>query len=280
MRSRNKVESGMARRVGGKEVCPRADERTMNPPRSGPWRDSRHGRGGLHFGMPPPGTSAPFWSRKGEDLLVGLGSSLAGLTTSEAAARLRRQGPNVLGRVASQGALALLLRQFRSPISLLLLVTAILSGSLGEPTDAAIILAILAGSGLLGFWQERHASLAIEELLALIRIRACVRRDGQESEIPIEEVVPGDLVVLNAGDLVPADGRVVEATALALDEGALTGESLPAAKDTAAAPGDAPLTERSCALFMGAHVVAGTALVLVAAPRRAPPHGHRPAPPP
>lgn len=218
--------------------------------------------------MPPPGTSAPFWSRKGEDLLVGLGSSLAGLTTSEAAARLRRQGPNVLGRVASQGALALLLRQFRSPISLLLLVTAILSGFLGEPTDAAIILAILAGSGLLGFWQERHASLAIEELLALIRIRACVRRDGQESEIPIEEVVPGDLVVLNAGDLVPADCRVLEAKDLAVDEAALTGESFPAAKDTAAAPGDAPLTERSCALFMGAHVVAGTALVLVVATGR------------
>lgn len=218
--------------------------------------------------MPPPQPGAPFWSRSGEELLAESASSRAGLSASEAATRLARLGPNVLRPPSSHSAFTLLLRQFRSPISILLLVTAILSGFAGEPTDAAIILVILFGSGLLGFWQERHATMAIEELLALIRIRVCVRRDGQEREIPVEEVVPGDIVVLNAGDLVPADCRVLEAKDLAVDEAALTGESFPAAKTAAQARAEAPLAERNCALFMGAHVVAGTALALVVATGR------------
>jgi Mg2+-importing ATPase len=212
---------------------------------------------------PPREPGTPFWSRGEDALLAEAGSSRAGLSSAEAAARLARLGPNVLRAPTSHGALTLLVRQFSSPISVLLFVTAVLSGFAGEPTDAVITLVILLGSGLLGFWQERTASNAIEELLGMIRIRACVRRDGQDREIPIEETVPGDIVVLNAGDLVPADCRVLEARNLAVDEAALTGESFPATKTSAEAPADAPLGERACALFMGSHLVAGTALALV-----------------
>jgi Mg2+-importing ATPase len=210
-------------------------------------------------------TTGPFWCRAPEELLAESGSAPSGLTGAEAAERLARYGPNTLRPTGPRGSLPILVRQFKSPIALLLLTTAVLSGFAGERTDAAIILAILVGSAVLGFWQERGASKAIEELLALIRTRVRARRDGAEREIAIEEVVPGDIVVLNAGDSVPADCRLLEAKDLAVDEAALTGESFPAVKDPATVRADAPVGERACALFMGTHVVTGTATALVVA---------------
>ena len=218
-------------------------------------------------------TTGPFWCRAPEELLAEHGSAPQGLTGSEAAERLARFGPNTLRSTDRHGPLRILLQQFRSPIALLLLTTAVLSGFFGERTDAVIILVILIGSGLLGFWQEHGASKAIEELLAMIRTRVRVRRDGAEREIAIEEVVPGDVVVLNAGDSVPADCRLLEAKDLAVDEAALTGESFPAAKDAASVPAEAPVGERACALFMGTHVVTGTASALVVATGRATVYG-------
>ena len=210
-------------------------------------------------------TTGPFWCRAPDELLAEAGSAPSGLTRAEAAERLVRFGPNTPRGTGAQGPLSILLQQFRSPIALLLLTTAVLSGFFGERTDAVIILVILIGSGLLGFWQEHGASKAIEELLALIRTRVRVRRDGGEQEVAIEEVVPGDIVVLNAGDSVPADCRLLEAKDLAVDEAALTGESFPAAKDAASVPAEAPVGERACAIFMGTHVVTGTASALVVA---------------
>src|ERR1051325_11590224 len=210
-------------------------------------------------------TTGAFWCRGSEELLAELRSVPRGLTSAEAAERLTRLGPNTLRATARHGTLVILLQQFRSPIALLLLTTAVLSAFFGARTDAAIILAILVGSGLLGFWQEHGASKAIEALLAMIRTRVRVRRDGAEREIAIEEVVPGDVVVLNAGDSVPADCRLLEAKDLAVDEAALTVESFPAVKDPATVRADAPVGERTCALFMGTHVVTGTATALVVA---------------
>jgi Mg2+-importing ATPase len=207
----------------------------------------------------------PFWSKPPEELLAALGSSPSGLSSANAAERLARFGPNTLRATGRRSALALLLQQFRSPISILLLVTAVLSAFAGEATDAAIILAILIGSGVLGFWQEHGASKAIEELLAMIRTQVRVRREAAEQEIALEEVVPGDIVVLNAGDSVPADCRLLLAKDLAVDEAALTGESFPAEKDPASVPADAPVAERAGALFMGTHVVSGTATAVVVA---------------
>jgi Mg2+-importing ATPase len=212
--------------------------------------------------------SIPFWSRAPDELLRELGSSAAGLSPEEAEARRIRYGANVLEPPERHPTVRLLGRQLASPISLLLLVTAVLSAFLGETVDASIILAILLGSALLGFWQERRAAGVVEELLALIRTTTCVRRAGRDREVPLAEVVPGDVVVLNAGDLVPADCRLLTAKDLDVDEASLTGESFPAAKEVAPAPSDAALAERSSALFQGTHVVSGTATALAVATGR------------
>jgi Mg2+-importing ATPase len=204
-----------------------------------------------------------FWSRSAEELLAELASSTDGLTNSEAAQRLLQVGPNEPRPPRGLSRIRLLLRQFRSPIAVLLLVAAMLSGFVGEATDAVIILAILLGSALLGFWQEQQAASAIQQLLALIRTRTCVRREGREEEIPVEHVAPGDIVVLNAGDLVPADCRLLEATDLDVDEAQLTGESFPVSKDPAPVSADAPVGQRNNAVFQGTHVVSGTATAVV-----------------
>ncbi len=216
-----------------------------------------------------PSVPLPFWSRDANDLLASLGSSRSGLSETEAGLRLERDGPNLLRPPRIEGAFRLFLRQFGSPIAVLLFIAATLSGLVGEGTDAVIILAILLGSGWLGFWQERTASRAVRELLALIRVTATVRRDQAERDIPTASLVAGDLIALNAGDLVPADCRLLEARDLAVDESALTGESFPASKGVEPVPADSPLGARSSALFLGSHVVAGTglALVVVTGPR-------------
>jgi Mg2+-importing ATPase len=208
-------------------------------------------------------TVAPFWSLTPEQLTRDLGSGPSGLAHSEAARRLAQSGPNALGPAGRRGGFRLLTHQFRSPIALLLLTTAALSAFVGETTDSLIILIILLGSAGLGFWQERGASRAIDELLAMIRTTSEVRRDGQALSVPVEDVVPGDVVLLNAGDLVPADCRLVVCKDLAVDESALTGESFPALKQPAAVPPETPLGQRSSAVFMGTHVAAGTATALV-----------------
>lgn len=194
--------------------------------------------------------------------MAELESSIKGLDPEEAAARLARTGPNLQGG-GQPGVSDLLLHQLRSPIALLLLASAGLSAFLGEMVDASIILIILIGSAGLGFWQERRASGVVEELLRMIRTTTCVRRAGREEEVPIEQIVPGDVVVLNAGDLVPADGRILTSRDLDVDEAPLSGESFPVSKDPAAVPADRPIGERSSVLFQGTHVVSGTASVLV-----------------
>lgn len=207
----------------------------------------------------------PFWSRDPQDVMREAGASAGGLTAGEAAGRLARYGANVPAPPPAHAGWRLLLGQFRSPIAVLLLVTAGLSAFLGESVDAAIILLILVASAGLGSWQERRAAVAIADLLSLIRTRATVLRDGRETDVPVEEVVPGDVVVLNAGDLIPADCRVLTAKDLDVDEAVLTGESFPVPKDAEPAPADAGPGERRCALFAGSHVVTGTGTAVVVA---------------
>ena len=101
---------------------------------------------------------------------------------------------------------------------------------LHDPADASIILIIVFISGLLGFWQEHSASNAVEKLLAIVQIKAAVIRDGNEQEIPVEEIVPGDIVILNAGDIVPGDCLLLESKDVFVDEAMLTGETFPVEK--------------------------------------------------
>jgi Mg2+-importing ATPase len=157
----------------------------------------------------------------------------------------------------------LLMAQFKSPIILILLAAAGLSRFLGEADDAYIILAIVLASGLLGFWQEWGAADALMRLLDLVKTRASVLRDGQPVEVPFEQVVPGDVALLRAGDVIPGDGRVLEGKHLFVAEAALTGETFPIEKEAGTLPPDAPLGRRTNCLFLGTSVVSGTARLLI-----------------
>jgi Mg2+-importing ATPase len=180
-----------------------------------------------------------------------------GLSAKEARVRLDKYGPNVLDSHSRNSSWVLLIRQFTSPIILILFVATIISMFLGEVIDGFIIVAIIIPSGLLGFWQEHRASKTMQTLMSQVTVHVGVIRDGQEVAIPIAEVVVGDLVVFRAGDLIPADLRVVMATGLLVDESALTGESFPREKSVGAIDLTKPIVERNSELFYGTHVVSG-----------------------
>jgi Mg2+-importing ATPase len=166
-----------------------------------------------------------FWSVSAAETLQQLGAAKEGLGTEDARQRLARYGSNLLKPQARSNALTLLLGQFKSPIVLLLLFATALSFFLHDPVNALIILAIVLASGLLGFWQEHSASSAVEKLLAIVQIKATALRDGKPQDIPVEEIVPGDIVILNAGDLVPGDCLIDESKDLFVDEATLTRNS-------------------------------------------------------
>ncbi len=204
-----------------------------------------------------------WWSEPAPQLLQELESGAGGLQGATARERLARHGPNSLGQAGGPGGVALLSRQFTSPIILILLGAALLSLLLDSLTDALIILAIVLMSGLLGFWQERSAARAVAELLAVVELQCTALRDGQEQAIPMAQLVPGDVVLLAAGDGIPADCRLLEERDLCVDEATLTGESDPVGKDPAPVPAEAPLARRRNGLFLGTHVVSGTGRAVV-----------------
>lgn len=203
-----------------------------------------------------------YWSTAAQVQIGVLKSESRGLSSVEAARRLREAGP---ARIAARGEsyLVLFLRQFKSPITLLLVIAAALSLGLGDSTDSAIILVIVVASGLLGFWQEKGAAKAVKKLLALVAARATVLRDGKPTVVPIETVVPGDVVVLSAGSTVPGDCLVLKTKDLFVNEATLTGETYPVEKQVGVVSADAPLADRSNTLFLGTHVVSGTAQALI-----------------
>lgn len=211
-----------------------------------------------------PGTLASaFWSVPAADLLKQLGTTAGGLTEAEARARRVRYGANSLTPPRQMRTLSLLLSQFSSPIILILLAAAGLSFFLGDPTDTLIILIIVLVSGLLGFWQERGAADAVEKLLAIVKIKAVAWRGGTPTEIPVEEIVPGDVVSLHVGGRIPGDSVLLESQDLFVDEATLTGETYPVEKSAGVVPPETPLARRYNTLFMGTHVVSGSATGLV-----------------
>lgn len=182
-----------------------------------------------------------FWSISVAEMLQKLQTAKEGLTSDEAAHRIARYGANFLKPQKRSDAVTLLLAQFNSPIILILFFATGLSFFLRDPADAFIILSIILISGLLGFWQERSASNAVDKLLSIVQIKAAVLRDGITTEIPVEEVVPGDILILKAGDIVPGDCLVLESKDLFVDEAMLTGETFPVAKAVSVLPVEAPL---------------------------------------
>ncbi len=207
--------------------------------------------------------ASAFWSISVAEMLQKLEAAKEGLTSVQARQRLAHYGANLLKPQKRSDVLTLLLAQFKSPLILILFFATGLSFLLHDPVNAFIILTIVLVSGLLGFWQERGASNAVEKLLAIVQIKAAVLRDGSSKEIPVEEIVPGDIVILNAGDIVPGDGLVQESKDLFIDEAMLTGETFPVEKAVAVLPAETPLGRRTNALWMGTHVVSGSATALV-----------------
>jgi len=204
-----------------------------------------------------------FWSIPAAELLQQLQTTSEGLTNDEARQRFIRYGANLLKPKRRSNTLTLLLSQFKSPIILILIFASGLSFFLHDPVDAGIILTIVLVSGLLGFWQERGAANAIEKLLSIVQIKAEVLRDGAMREIPVEEIVSGDIVILNAGDVIPGDCMIIESKDLFVDEAALTGETYPEDKMPGILPEETTLAQRTNTLFMGTHVVSGSAKALV-----------------
>jgi len=196
-----------------------------------------------------------------DEVLSRLETGPDGLSSAEVAARLDRFGPNALATHRVRPS-AVLFRQIRNPILVLLLGAALVSGLTGGGTNAVIIAVIVALSVGLGFFNEYRAEMAMEALRANIRHEAEVRRDGQAGRVPVADLVPGDLVSLRVGALVPADLRLVKVDELECDEGVLTGESMPVAKSPAPVSGREPLDQPGCA-FMGTIVHQGSGLGVV-----------------
>ncbi|MGD0153540.1 MAG: magnesium-translocating P-type ATPase [Thermacetogeniaceae bacterium] len=208
-------------------------------------------------------TGEPFWSMGAAEVMERLQASSDGLAAAEAAKRAAAYGPNLLRPTKKKGVLLELLGQFKSPLIILLLFAAGLSYFLGEATDTGIILVIVFFSGLLSFWQEHHATSAMAKLLDMVQARTNVLREGHPVDILLEEVVPGDVVLLAGGGVIPADCLLLEHKDLFVDEAALTGESYPVEKEAGVLPADTPLARRLNALFMGTHVISGTGKAIV-----------------
>jgi Ca2+-transporting ATPase len=190
-------------------------------------------------------------------------SDFAGLTAETARRRLIEVGPNEIVREQGKGPWRMLAAQFQSPLVWLLLGASVVSGFLRDLVDTIAIAAILVINALVGFFQEHRAERAISALRSMTAPRARVLRDGRATVVAALEVVPGDLLLLEAGDVVAADARLCEAHALSSNEASLTGESLAVEKDPAAVTADAPLAERRDTVFMGTAIATGTGRALV-----------------
>jgi Mg2+-importing ATPase len=224
--------------------------------------------GGVHgLGEPAMEGMIPvkdaFWSMPPEDLLERLQSSTQGLSEETALLRLEQFGPNVLKKSEKATPLRLFLGQFKSPIILILLFATGVSALVQDFADALIILLIVLGSAGLSFYQEYTASSATEKLRARVRINVTVLRKGQERSIPAEDVVPGDVVLLSAGSLVPADGVLLRARDFYVNQAVLTGETFPVEHTPGMVPPEAGIPERTNCVFMGTNVRSGTAEALV-----------------
>ena len=210
------------------------------------------------------------WHSRGlRELTEELNTGPEGLSRREAARRLREYGPNRLDSPPGEGLLRRILEQLKDPMILVLLAAAALSlwVSGGEDwLDGAIILLIVVINGVISISQEDKAHRALEELGRMAAPHARVLREGRPSDLPAEELVPGDVILLEAGDLVPADGRLLECSRLQADESAMTGESVPAEKQVGAAlPEDTPLGDRSNMVLSGTLITAGRGRALVCA---------------
>ena len=205
-----------------------------------------------------------FWTQPLAELMAAVGGSGNGLTSAEAQLRLGRYGPNLLKAQRRFSFIGKFLRRFRNPLVLILLAAALVAAATGDVPSFAIISIIVAMGVLLDAIQEHRAEEAAERLKQSVALTETVLRDGHDAIVRAEQIVPGDIVLLAAGDLVPADGRVIEARDFFVNEALLTGESYPREKAASGAVGSG-VTEATNAVFMGSSVISGSAKVLIVA---------------
>lgn len=202
-------------------------------------------------------TNVPFWSQPALDVAQNLKTNpKKGLAAQTADQRLENHPQQTYKTRFSTE--KLLIRQFATPISLILIVATILSMVLGDILNGAIILAIILASGLMSFFQEYRANQTVKSLLDKVQVSVSVLRDGREQQIPVSAVVPGDILILRTGDVIPADARLFETGELLVNESTLTGESFPSEKNVdILAKADVPISQRLNSVFKGTYVVSG-----------------------
>lgn len=201
-----------------------------------------------------------WYQKKDSDIAVELETDLKqGLDDQQVRAKREQYGLNELMEVAGKSIWAMLFEQFKEFLVILLFIAAIISGFLGEWLDSIVILFIVSLNAFLGVFQEFKAEKSLAALKAMSSPMAKVIRNGQVRSVPAQELVPGDLFILEAGDFVPADGRLIEVANLKVEESALTGESVPVDKVNQTYDEDLPLAERKNLVFMGTVVTYGRA---------------------
>ena len=204
-------------------------------------------------------------SQTAEACLAALSAAADGLSATQAARRLAEHGPNRLPEARARGPVLRLLAQFNNVLIYVLLVAAVITAGLQHWVDTGVILAVVLANAVIGFIQEGKAEAAMGAIRSLLAPKAAVLRDGVRVTVPGADLVPGDIVLLEAGDKVPADLRVIEARGLAAQEAILTGESVPVDKDPQPVVADVPLGDRRSMLWSGTLVTQGTARGLVVA---------------
>jgi len=204
-----------------------------------------------------------FWDFDMQYWTSSLSSSIQGLTTAQVNRALLKHTNVKKTKTTFQKDLLLFIRQFKSPLMILLIGAVILSAFLGDNSDVYIILFIVLSTGLLSFFQERNASRVVEKLQSMIAIKCNVIRDGQSQEIDTKTIVPGDVLLFSAGDMVPADCLLMECKELHVNESSLTGESFPVRKEVIGLSDASELTNRTQCLWEGTSVVSGTAKAMV-----------------
>ncbi len=197
------------------------------------------------------------------DALARLASGGDGLSAAEVARRQQEYGPNQLAGRKRPNPVLVFLRQFLSPLIYVLLAAVVFSIVLGHYVDAWVILGVLLLNAVIGYIQETRAEKAMEALISLAAPQAQVRRSGESRMLAAREIVPGDIVILDSGDKVPADARIIEAANLKVNESILTGESVPVDKHARALAGELPVAERKNMVFAGTVVTYGRAVVVV-----------------
>jgi Ca2+-transporting ATPase len=196
-------------------------------------------------------------------VLEALDTRRAGLSDEEVASRLNQYGPNILETGKKTPPIVVFFRQFLSPLIYVLLVAVVISFVVGHYLDAWVILAVLVLNAIIGYIQETRAEKAMEALIRMAAPQASVRRSGKIRNIPAREIVPGDILLLETGDKVPADARLFEASNLKVNEATLTGESVPVDKHSKQLEGELSVSERKNMVFMGTVVTYGRAAAVV-----------------